>query len=155
MTRPPLTTAPWSARSWVPPTLSRRDVVSLIICWGIVVSSRAWDYLTPIVEHDQPRAAYTIIEAAMPLWVWGLLIAAPLAVLVISMIRHVHAGVWAGLMGIAVVYLGLGCGLTVEYLTREWADGIRAGLPPLGLAYSTGLIGLRTGWRPPAWTSSR
>ena len=137
---------PWAPGSWRPGALGIRDSVSMTVVLIIIALVRGFDYLTPRV----PRTAGTsAIEDALPLWGWGLLFAAPAAVLTLGVAFRVHRLVWIGHGVLAVIYLAVMVGTTGEYLTHTWASGIKGGFGLILPAYLHFTIAWRTGWTPP------
>lgn len=137
---------PWRVGSWEPARLGLSDSLGLTILLTFVAALRGFDYLTP-TSTESP--ALSIVEAAFPLWIWGLMFAVPAVFLAISAIARIHAGVWIGHWLLVISYVGLTTGLGAEYLARPWFDGIRtAGSLAVPLLIHA-LVAFRTGWRPP------
>ncbi|MFC5676080.1 hypothetical protein [Aeromicrobium endophyticum] len=138
---------------WRPARLLIADVVVLTIGLTSVAAIRGFDYST----GDDSRArgpkpgvesALVGIEAAFPLWTWGLMLGAGVAFLIVGMTCRWHSFVWTGHVILCFAYAGLCAGLVAGYLDRPWFDGIRSGaglaLPAL-LHY---LLWWRMGFRP-------
>ena len=141
-----LTPDPWRIGSWEPARLGLSDSIGITLLLTLVGLMRGFDYLTP---KTTASPALSLVEAAFPLWVWGVMFAAPSVFLAVSALARVHAGVWIGHWLLVIAYVGLATGLGGEYVQRPWLDGIRtvgALLVPLALH---GLVAFRTGWRPP------
>ena len=137
---------PWRIGSWEPARLGLSDSIGITLLLTLVGLMRGFDYLTP---KTTASPALSLVEAAFPLWVWGVMFAAPSVFLAVSALARVHAGVWIGHWLLVIAYVGLATGLGAEYVQRPWLDGIRtvgALLVPLALH---GLVAFRTGWRPP------
>lgn len=137
---------PWRVGSWEPARLGLSDSIGITMLLTGVSLIRGFDYLAP---KTTATPALSVVEAAFPLWVWGLMFLVPSIFLAISALTRVHAGVWIGHWLLVIAYFGLATGLGVEYLGRPWFDGIRSAASlavPFGLS---ALVALRTGWRPP------
>lgn len=137
---------PWRIGSWEPARLGLSDSIGITLLLTLVGLMRGFDYLTP---KTTASPALSLVEAAFPLWVWGVMFAAPSVFLAVSALARVHAGVWIGHWLLVIAYVGLATGLGAEYVQRPWLDGIRtvgALFVPLALH---GLVAFRTGWRPP------
>ena len=137
---------PWRIGSWEPARLGLSDSIGLTILLTFAAAMRGYDYLTPKVH---PSPSLSVVEAAFPLWVWGLMFALPAIFLAVSALARIHAGVWIGHWLLVITYVGLGTGLGVEYLGRPWFDGIR-GVSSIMIPCAIHcLVAFRTGWRPP------
>lgn len=137
---------PWRFGSWEPARLGLSDSIGITLLLTFVGLLRGFDYLTP---KTQESAALSVVEAAFPLWVWGIMFAAPSLFLALSALARIHAGVWIGHWLLVIAYVGLATGLGVEYLGRPWFDGIRT-VGSLAVSFAIhGLVAFRTGWRPP------
>ena len=137
---------PWRVGSWEPARLGLSDSIGITILLTLAAAVRGIDYLTPRVY---PSPALSVVEAAFPLWVWGVMFSAPAVFLAVSALARVHAGVWIGHWLLVIAYVGLAAGLGVEYAGRPWFDGIRTiGSLAVPCAIHC-LVAFRTGWRPP------
>lgn len=137
---------PWRLGSWEPARLGLSDSIGITLLLTIVGLIRGFDYLTP---KSTMSPALSVVEAAFPLWVWGIMFAVPSVFLAVSALGRIHAGVWVGHWLLVIAYFGLAVGLGVEYLGRPWFDGIRT-VGSLAVPFAIhGLVAFRTGWRPP------
>ena len=137
---------PWRVGSWEPARLGLSDSIGLTILLTFAAVVRGIDYLTP---RSYSSPSLSVVEAAFPLWVWGLMFSAPAVFLAVSALARVHAGVWIGHWLLVIAYVGLAAGLGVEYFGRPWFDGIRTvGSLAVPCAIHC-LVAFRTGWRPP------
>ncbi|KQY58307.1 hypothetical protein ASD11_01175 [Aeromicrobium sp. Root495] len=125
---------------YAPARLLGADVRIVSLALAATATVRAYDYLT---GHDtqarppQPGQTPVLvgIEAAAPLWLWGLGILAGTTALCVGIyVLRAHFLVWAGHVWLFAVYLALTIGLTAGYLDRPWLDGVRSGA---GLALPT------------------
>ena len=102
---------PWRIGSWEPARLGLTDSIGITILLTLAAAVRGFDYLTPRVY---PSPALSVVEAAFPLWVWGLMFALPAIFLAVSALARIHAGVWIGHWLLVIAYVGLATGLGVE-----------------------------------------
>ncbi len=137
---------PWRIGSWEPARLGLSDSIGITLLLTFVGMVRGFDYLTPKTTESP---ALSVVEAAFPLWVWGLMFAVPAVFLAVSAIARVHAGVWIGHWLLVIAYVGLATGLGVEYFGRPWFDGVRT-VASLAVPFALhAMVAFRTGWRPP------
>lgn len=139
---------PWVPGSWHPARLRSYDSVALTAVLLTVATVRGLDYALPSA-HSSPALA--VAEQAFPIGVWGVLFLLPSMLLLVSALARIHGGVWMGHWILAIVYTALSVGLGIEYLSREWFDGIRSSTALALPAFLHLTIALRTGWRPLAW----
>lgn len=126
---------------WQPARLRPVDVslVTTLLC--ITAAFRGLDYLTgddANARGPKPgtESALVGIEAAAPLFVWGIAIIGGVLLIIVGMRRRWHVYVWCGHVLLSAVYLALASGLLPSYLDRTWFDGIRSAT---GLLLPTGL----------------
>ena len=139
---------PWVPGSWHPARLRAHDSVALTSVLLTVATVRGLDYVMPSAHNS---SALAVVEQAFPIDVWGVLFLLPALLLLVSALARIHGGVWMDHWILAIVYTALASGLGVEYLSREWFDGIRSATALALPAFLHLTIALRTGWRPLAW----
>lgn len=139
---------PWLPGSWHPARLRAPDSVALTAVLLAVSAVRGLDYVLP---SAQTSPAMAVVEQAFPIVVWGMLFLAPAGLLLVSALARIHGGVWMGHWILAIVYTALAVGLGIEYLSREWFDGVRFATTLVLPAFLHLTIALRTGWRPLEW----
>ena len=138
---------PWKPGSWEPARFSPLDSISftLWLCFASIL--RGFDYLTPKSPEGRTKAL-SVIEEAMPLWLWGSLFLGFGLLLTVSVFLKIHRTVYLSHWVLGVVTAAMTVGLGAEYLTRPWADGIRsAGTLGVVAAFYL-IIAVRTGWEP-------
>lgn len=136
--------SPWRPGSWSPGRLGLVDSMCLTCVLIVLALVRSYDYLTP---SGRPTPSLAVVEAAMPMTVWGIVFGTLAVVLVVSVLARVHAGVWIGHWALGIAYAALAVGLGSEYVTHPWFDGIRTAIGMVLPAYVHIVIGMRTGWR--------
>jgi hypothetical protein len=138
---------------WKPARLRRFDLVVITLGLWLTATIRGLDYITGDDSGARPPKpgqtnVLVGIEAAFPLWMWGVIILTGTALLGVGVIRSWHAYVWWGHVILAAVYLALTVGLLPGYLGREWFDGIRGASGLILPTVLHSLIWWRMGRRP-------
>lgn len=115
---------------WRPARLLRIDMVYISVVLLITASARGIDYCTGNdsgARSPAPgqKSILVGIEAAFPLWMWGVMILTASTLLGLGILRGWHAYVWVGHVLLSAFYTALCFGLLPGYLDRPWADGIR------------------------------
>lgn len=133
--------------SWQSPRLVRIDILVLIVTLLTQAGIRAWDYGTGNDRFDQ---SLTLIEEAIPLYGWGIILGVLTFSLALGIALKIHIVVWASHFLLGSMYLILTIGMVISVFDNNpfpW-DGIRSGsilLTPMMLHF---VLAIRTGPNP-------
>lgn len=111
---------------WAAPRLRGRSSRTLLVVFAVAALVRAWDYATG-TDGTAATAGSALgnIERAFPLAVWAGALAVGALLVFGGMLGRWSLVVAAGSVLLAASYFGLTAGLLVEYLGRDWFDGVR------------------------------
>lgn len=142
-----------SPTKWRPARLRPFDILLITIALWVTATIRGLDYLTGDDAGARPPRpgqtnALVGIEAAFPLWLWGISMVIACTLLGLGVLRGWHAYVWWGHVLLSVIYTGLCVGLIPGYLDRSAFDGIRSASGLLLPVVVHFLIWWRMGRRP-------
>lgn len=140
--------------TWTPAPLGQHDTRILLRVLTFCAIARGWDYLTPPGSPgpaEAGRPTLSTVEAAAPLWVWGLVFLIGGLVLAVGMLARCHRAVWGGLAWLSCCYVPLSVGIILGAASEPWFDGLRSGTVLILPATLSVMLALRTG--PRAMTS--
>lgn len=137
---------------WRPARLTVTDQQLLVWLSLAFIVLRAFDYLTgddrpaPVPGKARPPAtSLSLIENALPLWVWGSSLLAGAALVAAGMRARVHLAVWLGHTLIGIVGSALTVSVLLTALDKTWLDGIRSVGPLAFVTVFHWLLWARTG----------
>lgn len=146
----------WKPRSfltarWRPAVLTAGDIVLATYAVVTMALLRAYDYGT----GTDITPTLTIVEAAMPLWLWSVLFAGGGMALLIGARCRIHALVWTGHAWLFVLYLAMLTGIAWVVAFTPWLDNIRSASVLILPVLMHFLLALRTGPSPLSVATSR
>lgn len=133
--------------SWEVPRLTGIDVLVVIISLLTQAVFRSWDYST---GSDEISASLTLIEDAIPLWGWGVILGTLAVALLLGITLRVHLLVWSAHSLLAFTYAILMVGMIISVLNHNpfpW-DGIRGVTLLMTPAILHAVLAIRTGPTP-------
>lgn len=140
---------------WRPARLTLKDQMFLTWVSLAFITVRSFDYLTgedkpapPPPGHKPRPTSLTIIEAALPVWLWGAVLLVGVALCAGGIRLKQHKAVWTGHMVLAFVGTVLAVSVILSVAGREWLDGIRSAGPLMFASLYHWLLWYRTGPTP-------
>ena len=109
---------------WRQAALTPGDLFALEVVLVVSATVRAFDYFTGV---DRDARSAVVAEVVMPLWGWGVLIAAGAVILADGLARRRHMLVFIGHLWLAVAYWSLTLGLAGSYVGDVFEHGVMPG----------------------------
>ncbi len=147
-----MTLRPHRRQTWRPAELDGVDLWVLLFGLLTVATVRGADYATtpsPVrTQPGPPLPATSVIEAAFPLWIWGIAMFAGAAVLLVGITSRAHLAVFIGHGWLFMIYGALAIGVVASLGSRDSWNGYRSAGDLAFISAMHFVVALRTGPAP-------